>query len=105
MIAITDKQNNVVQEIFEHYRKGNEKNDFEKGCIFIVQNGVDVQGYFMNFFDMYENIEIEKGIEPYKYCYTTEKGFYPNPDWQEPKPYTDEQYDAVVLELVKEGRL
>lgn len=34
----------------------------------------------------YENVEVPEGIEPYKHCYTPEKGFYINPDWVEPTP-------------------
>ena len=50
-----------------------------------------------------ENIPVD--IEPYKHCYAEEKGFYPNPDYVEPKPYTQEQYDAVIESLITEGVL
>lgn len=44
--------------------------------------------------------EYPDDIEPTKYCYTTEKGFYLNPDWKEPTvDLTDEQRDAVVQEI------
>lgn len=50
-----------------------------------------------------EMIEVDSfpdDIEPTKYCYTTEKGFYLNPDWKEPAvALTDEQRDAVVQEI------
>ena len=40
-------------------------------------------------------------IEPTKYCYTEEKGFYVNPDWKEPEKYytLDEAANILVQEV------
>lgn len=40
---------------------------------------------------------IPDGIEPYKYCYTEEQGFYFNPNWHE--PITPE----IEINKLKEG--
>lgn len=43
-------------------------------------------------------IEVEsipQEVTPGKYCYTVEKGFYPNPNWKEP-PRSQEQLDEAV---------
>ena len=50
-------------------------------------------------------VEVPEGVEPNKYCYTEEKGFYLNPDYVEPKSYSQKEYDAVIMSLIEEGRL
>ncbi len=55
--------------------------------------------------DVFELVEIPIEVSPNKYCYTEEKGFYLNSDYVEPKPYTKEQYDSVIVSLIEEGRL
>nr|DAW07867.1 MAG TPA: hypothetical protein [Caudoviricetes sp.] len=51
-----------------------------------------------------EMIEVDSfpdDIEPTKYCYTEEKGFYVNPDWKEPEKYytLDEAANILVQEV------
>lgn len=61
--------------------------------------------YVSDFFEVLEVESVPAEVELAKFCYTKEKGFYPNPNWVEPKPYTQEQYDAVLESLIAEGRL
>lgn len=46
-------------------------------------NGNDT-AYPTNFTTMYEVYSIPDGVEPEKYCYTPEAGFYENPNYTEP---------------------
>lgn len=91
--------NNVLQISGEITRYGDENNPYEKGVIFFGNAGFGLKG------QKTYDVEAPTGVEPHKYCYTEEKGFYPNPDYVEPKPYTKEQYDAVLVSLIEEGRL
>ena len=52
----------------------------------------------------YSCIEIEyipEEVQPYKYCYTEEQGFYLNPNWVEPPKPTEQ----IVSELQQENIL
>lgn len=50
-------------------------------------------------------VVIPEDIKPGKYCYTEEKGFYLNPDYDEPEvlPTADymKGYDQAVLDLLE----
>ncbi len=53
-----------------------------------------------NMVKVYTVNEISDEIEPYKYCYTEEEGFYPNPNWAEPRDMEKE-----LDELKKQNEL
>ena len=40
-----------------------------------------------DFFSIVEVDSVPEDIKPHKYCYTSEKGFYQNPKWEEPNQY------------------
>lgn len=65
-------------------------------CGFIVK----ASGY-----DFSEVDEVPNEVVPYKYCYTAEKGFYINPNWnEEPEPqeqlYTLDEAAAIIASEV-----
>lgn len=46
--------------------------------------------------DMAEVESVPEGVEPERWCYTTEAGFYENPNWVEPEEIGDLTPDEVV---------
>lgn len=44
--------------------------------------------------------EIPEGVEPYKYCYSEEDGFYKNPDYK--KYYSTEERLEMVEQMMNE---
>ncbi len=104
MLLVIDKQRSVVMQI--------QADEFEGGTnLGVLDNGYPVvrsidTAFPKEFFEIKTGVlGIPAEVEEGKFCYTKEKGFYPNPDWVEPKPYTQEQYDAVLESLIEEGRL
>lgn len=64
-------------------------------------------GFVLDEVSVYEVQEIPSEVEPYKYCYTEEKGFYLNPNWVEPDPTNtygipDEVYHAIIDDYTAE---
>lgn len=97
MMKILVDRNSVVLGFGQQYA---EKED---GAIFFDDS---LMGYNVSGQKMFEVEKIPDNLTAsQRYCYTEEKGFYPNPDYVEPKPYTREQYDAVLVSLIEEGRL
>lgn len=82
MFVITNKENVLlnVSPLVE-----------ENGRYFVCANGVNYQ---KNLFLSYEVFTIPEGIEPFKYYYTPEKGFYP---YVEPQPSDQEQSENELL--------
>lgn len=66
-------------------------------------SGLDVYKISENLFCSKRGIQAfnvptgSEDIEPYKYCYTVEKGFYPNPNWKEPLKPVEVQLEELRL--------
>ena len=56
--------------------------------------------------EVYTDVDMIENIVPGKYCYTSEQGFFENPDWQEPNPYgiPDELLEQIKNDTVEEIR-
>lgn len=77
---------NIIKDAFEYKKVENEQ--------YVTCDKADAQAIFvasMNMYilfdqnsGLYEMDEISEEITPYKYCYTSEEGFYENPDYVEP---------------------
>ena len=73
----------------------------QDGAVFLSEHiGYNVKGQ-----EEHEVSEIPNEVEPYKYCYTSEQGFYLNPDWIEPEQlYTlDEAAEIIAKEASANG--
>lgn len=72
-------------------------------------NGIDC-AYPSDLVVMYKNITIPEGVQQSRYCYTEEKGFYENPDYEEPEEpdptntfgIPDEVYHTIKEQAVVE---
>lgn len=97
MVVVTTKDSNVILALTNTTSPTvNEGYTRIDDCRFIVK----ASGY-----NFHEVEEVPSGVVAYRYCYTTEKGFYENPDWEEIKPViliTDAQKDLVVDEIRQE---
>lgn len=56
---------------------------------------------------VYEVDEIPDGVEPFKYCYEENKGFYKNPNWREPTEaekygVSEDVYNSIIDEYTNE---
>lgn len=59
---------------------------------------------------MYKNVVIPDGVQQSKYCYTEEKGFYENPEYEEPEApditntygISDETYYTIKNQAIAE---
>ena len=75
MVIITVKEDNRILNI------GKELDYMDNGYPRIVEKNIAFPTEMVN---VYELEEIPENIEPEKYCYTTEKGFYENESYEEP---------------------
>ncbi len=74
MFIVTDK-NDVIIHI-------SETKDYQSNGNLLVDNGnLAIAAYLVK--EVYEVESVDEGVVPSKYCYTTKKGFYKNPDWKE----------------------
>ena len=80
---------NIIKDTFEYKKVENEQ--------YVTCEKADAQAVFIPSMNMYmlintsdsliEMDEISEEVIPYKYCYTSEDGFYENPDYvAPPKP-------------------
>lgn len=114
---IVNTFNNVIQLILPdtaEYYKINESNQYVVGTEddFIALYVVEHNTYYMVHNDSitYKNVEVPDGIIPYKYCYTSDEGFYENPDFVEPPKstearVTDLEERATISELELDYRV
>lgn len=98
MYIITEKQTNEV------LRMGLKLDTMDNGYPRLVEENVAFPPEVVN---VYEVETIPDNLEPYKYCYTEEKGFYPNPNWVEPDSTNtygipDEVYHAIIDDYTAE---
>ena len=76
MFIITKKKDNVVEGISETLHYISDTNYVRINNQNLVFNP--------NSCKIYEIEDVANYVEPEKYCYTEERGFYENPDWVEP---------------------
>ncbi len=81
---------NVTKEIIGI---GTFKGYWDNGYPIITDlNGNDC-AYVSQAVNLFELDSIPENIEPFKYCYTEEKGFYENPSYEEPvEPEPEQKY-------------
>lgn len=94
MFILCDNMSNIVYE-YDNTIISN----IQPNCVFLPKTQFR---YDLEVFKVYEIESLPSDYTPTKYCYTIEKGFYENPDWEETKPViliTDEQKDLVVDEI------
>ena len=88
MFIITKKKDNVVEGISETL------------CYISDTNYVRINNQNLvfnpNSCKIYEVEDAPNYIEPEKYCYTEEKGFYENPDWVEPSSDIPEEIKETI---------
>lgn len=91
---------NVVFEIGEEIERGRWENDPTADTYRITQGNL-YQYAVIAEFEIHEVDITPEDFEKNKYCYTAEKGFYPNPDWVEPEKYytLDEAAELLVQEV------
>ncbi|MEG1036692.1 MAG: hypothetical protein RSN61_21400 [Chryseobacterium sp.] len=93
-----DKETNVVvcisKKIIAKTINGNE-------CFFPTEN--ECFGYNAIMFPVVKDVEIGESVKSNEYCYTKEKGFYPNPNWSEPNKYgvADETVAEIIADNTK----
>lgn len=90
--VLTNENNEVVaiSETLDYQSNGNP----------LISNGaLAIASYLVS--HTYENVEIPEGVVENKYCYTTEKGFYKNPNWQEPPMSLEERITNLELAMVE----
>lgn len=75
MFIITNKEKSIVVDT------GNEVTYWDNGYPVIVEKDVAFVKEDVNVFEVNE---LPEDFKQGKYCYTTEKGFYVNPDYVEP---------------------
>lgn len=90
MYIITDKKKNTIIGI------GQEMDYLSNGYPRLIEENT---AFVTEQVNISEVATVPDEVEEEKYCYTAEKGFYPNPDWVEPE--TDD-IDTVLTELEKE---
>lgn len=74
MFIVTDKEDVIIHI--------SETKDYQENGNLLVDNGkLAIAAYLVN--DVYEVDTIDEGVVPSKYCYTTDKGFYKNPNYKE----------------------
>ena len=59
--------------------KGTISVDPETGYFYVAEENCN----YLDNLILVVDVEIPEGVEPQKYCYTVEDGFYPNPDYVE----------------------
>jgi hypothetical protein len=105
MYIITETETNV------YVTKGKLKEYWDNGYPIITdENGNDC-AYPTGMFTLHET-DVPDGVEPQKYCYTPEQGFYENENYKEPTAYdlvSEDVLDAILdqynLELLESGVL
>lgn len=78
MYLITEKETNVVQDWDEQLKY------WSNGYPVLMPKNI---AFVVNKVNVLEVSEVPAEVEPKKYCYTTEQGFYENPDYEPPNPY------------------
>lgn len=89
MIVITSKPQNDIAEIGETYELET------TGDPYIPELNV---AYSLSAFDYYEVESVPEDVEPSKWCYTPQDGFYKNKEYAEPNPYG---LDPDLVERIK----
>ena len=89
MFILTDEKNKVLV-------MGNRVEYVEGYPHFVEQNTI----YQIDGAVVHEVETVPDGVEPEKYCYTVEQGFYLNPDWKEPTDPYQQGYDQAVLDML-----
>ena len=89
MFILTDEKNKVLV-------MGNIVEYVESYPHFVEQNTI----YQIDGAVVHEVETVPDGVEPEKYCYTVEQGFYLNPDWKEPTDPYQQGYDQAVLDML-----
>jgi hypothetical protein len=86
MFIITEKHNDAVTCICKalDYMENGYPRDIHRNTAYVAET-----------VNVYENVTVPVEVKERQYCYTPEKGFYVNPDYQE---YT-EGLEARVQEL------
>ena len=56
--------------------------------------------YVKEMVHVYEDVAIPAGVEEYRYCYTTEKGFYENGNYQESSTDLQSRIEALERENI-----
>lgn len=86
MFLITSKNDKRITDISETI-------GYETNGNIILDNGTQI-GCFREV-DVHEVAEIPEEVCTEKYCYTEEKGFYENPNYQEPKEPIETRMDLI----------
>lgn len=66
---------------------GTFKEYWDNGYPIITDKDGNDCAYPSDFTTMHEVSSLPEGVIPDAYCYTSEEGFYKNPDYVEPNPY------------------
>ena len=102
MYIIVANVNNVILGI------GNKLEYLDNGYPCLVEENM---AYPREWVEIYDMPEITPGVEKDKYCFTKEKGFYLNPDWEVINPYGIKQdkytqiIDDYTMSLIEQGIL
>ena len=101
MRIITDTETSILIAI------GTFKEYWDNGYPIITDSNGNDCAYPTNDTTMYEVDSVPDGVEPGKYCYTSERGFFENPNYVEPSESDEYQrgYDDAVLDMIESGVL
>lgn len=104
MILITTKRSNEIVEMASDSNEGKSNLAYlPNGYPMIVS--LDI-AWIAEEVDVFQGVDVDDGVEKYKYCYTEEKGFYENPNWLEPEEpiehakYTLDEAAAIIASEV-----
>ena len=96
MFIFTEKLDNIISYISETCEID------KKTGHYIIYNGNGIIGYPVN---KYEIQSIPADVEPKKYCYTENDGFYKNPNYKEPEPPIEDQIKEIEEALCELAEL